>query len=996
MILTIFIVSLFVISTVNAADNVTRDVVGLEETINDVISVENYNQVVANENDVGSFDDLKTEIENVDEGGVLTLTKDYKYVNGSTNGISISKSITIDGKGHTLDGSHLSRIFKIDKDNVYLKNIKFVNGDASHDWEWMTYGGAIFNTNSNGSAVNCSFINNTGYHGGAIHINWGDTTYFPCINCTFINNSHCALKGGSAVNCTFINNFNDDIYSYGGAMCGVSAVNCTFINNSASEDGGALWGGSAVNCTFINNYANHFGGSIYVTDDNTVIVNCTFMDSSALEKGGAIYSSKTNLLINNCSFINSFAESGDSIYMMSGVLNNSYFENDDDNSYIFKNVNFIKKVPKLTLSDATFDYNNISDYNISLKSNGVILNYKKIYLELSKGDYIVNYEFTTSERGIINLLPLLKNLDVGTWNIKASFLGTVNYEKVSKTSKITINPTESPNSDDVLIIIQNLNKTIQSQDNLIAELNSTINNLNATVQSQTGLIDSLNVTVNNQSSIIDKLNADVESQNNLINEFNKTIVNQNGVIDELNSTVQSQKDLINTLNVTVINQNNVIDMLNLTIKSQNDLIYEINQTVINSSEFNETVINDIIGVLNKTIINQNGVIAELNSTVNSQSDLINGLNVTVINQNNVIDMLNLTIKSQNDLINEINQTLIYQNGVIDEFNGTIHSQAGLIANLNQTISNKNVVIDELNATIKSQNNLINVLNETIINQNDDIVKLNGTVHSQTGLIDSLNLTVDGQNGFIADLNGTVCSQAGLISSLNQTINNQNAVIVELNNTVNDQINSINTLNDLIDNLNQTVSMKPMRNITMDVSSVTTVYNGGKYLIVTLTDSEYRTLVGAPLTVTLNGKINNYTTDIYGQIKISTNDLAPNTYSTTIAFIGDDSYVSSSKTVAVVINKATPIVSAPTATFKVSVKTKSYSIILKNNKNEVMKNAYVSFKVNGKTYYEKTNAKGQATFKITNLNKKGTFTAEVKYDGNSYYNAVTVKPKITVK
>lgn len=154
--------------------------------------------------------------------------------------------------------------------------------------------------------------------------------------------------------------------------------------------------------------------------------------------------------------------------------------------------------------------------------------------------------------------------------------------------------------------------------------------------------------------------------------------------------------------------------------------------------------------------------------------------------------------------------------------------------------------------------------------------------------------------------------------------------------------------------------------------------------------------GAPLSVTLNGKTTNYTTDIYGQVKISTNDFAPNTYSTTIAFAGDDSYVSSSKTVNVVVNKATPIVSAPIATFKVSVKTKSYSITLKNNKNEVMKNAYVSFKVNGKTYYEKTNAKGQATFKITNLNKKGTFTAEVKYDGNSYYNAVTVKPKITVK
>ena len=62
----------------------------------------------------------------------------------------------------------------------------------------------------------------------------------------------------------------------------------------------------------------------------------------------------------------------------------------------------------------------------------------------------------------------------------------------------------------------------------------------------------------------------------------------------------------------------------------------------------------------------------------------------------------------------------------------------------------------------------------------------------------------------------------------------------------------------------------------------------------------------------------------------------------------------------------------------------------------MKNTYVTLKVNKKTYNVKTNAKGQATFKITNLNKKGTFTAEVKYAGNSCYNAKTVKPKITIK
>ena len=62
----------------------------------------------------------------------------------------------------------------------------------------------------------------------------------------------------------------------------------------------------------------------------------------------------------------------------------------------------------------------------------------------------------------------------------------------------------------------------------------------------------------------------------------------------------------------------------------------------------------------------------------------------------------------------------------------------------------------------------------------------------------------------------------------------------------------------------------------------------------------------------------------------------------------------------------------------------------------MKNTKVTLKVNGKTYSAKTNAKGQATFKINNLNKKGKFTAVVKFAGNKYYNAKTAKPKITVK
>ena len=61
----------------------------------------------------------------------------------------------------------------------------------------------------------------------------------------------------------------------------------------------------------------------------------------------------------------------------------------------------------------------------------------------------------------------------------------------------------------------------------------------------------------------------------------------------------------------------------------------------------------------------------------------------------------------------------------------------------------------------------------------------------------------------------------------------------------------------------------------------------------------------------------------------------------------------------------------------------------------MKNTKVYLKVYGKTYAAKTNSKGQATFKITKLTKKGKFTAAITYIGNKYYNKITKKTKITV-
>ncbi|MBR5503958.1 MAG: hypothetical protein IKV87_05915, partial [Methanobrevibacter sp.] len=181
---------------------------------------------------------------------------------------------------------------------------------------------------------------------------------------------------------------------------------------------------------------------------------------------------------------------------------------------------------------------------------------------------------------------------------------------------------------------------------------------------------------------------------------------------------------------------------------------------------------------------------------------------------------------------------------------------------------------------------------------------------------------------------------------------------------------------------------------ISASPVTTVYNGGKYLTITLKD-DYGDVSDVKLNVKFsNGKSYNPTVT-KGQVKISTDGLSPKTYTATITFNGNIYYAKSTKSVKVTVKKATPKMTAKAKTFKKSVKTKKYTVTLKVN-NKVMKKTGVTLKVNKKTYKVKTNNKGQATFKITNLKKKGKFTAVVKYAGSKYYNAKTVKPEITIK
>jgi predicted outer membrane repeat protein len=326
-IFTILFVTLFTLATVAASDvndtdevsevtdDITQDVDILKATdtqIDENNSILNAAEEDTLSADEGSFRDLQDLIGGAEEGSTIYLDKDYAFKD--TASVEFSKSITIDGRGHYLDGQRKDRIFDIvlakDK-RVVLKNITFKNGDVS----W-TSGGAIrcIGIEDNEGSIyitNCTFDNNHADDAGAVYVEF---------------------TGAYIENCRFTNNAADD---HGGAIVyysrGSYITDSYFENNRADDYGGAIYfmecdgfpkdqyvrDNRVLTSTFISNNGN-YGGAIYSNARHEIIRSCTFYKNNADEDGGAIYgftNGNGEDVIEDCLFVENSAEDyGGAVY----------------------------------------------------------------------------------------------------------------------------------------------------------------------------------------------------------------------------------------------------------------------------------------------------------------------------------------------------------------------------------------------------------------------------------------------------------------------------------------------------------------------------------------------------------------------------------------------------------------------------------------------------------------------------------------------------------
>ena len=108
--------------------------VSTEIATDEILSASNDAENLASPDDV-TFNALQDKINTTSSGDEIKLENNYANSdNFNQTGIIISKPLTIDGNGYTIDAMGEGRIFNITSSNVTLKNINFKNANYTDDF----------------------------------------------------------------------------------------------------------------------------------------------------------------------------------------------------------------------------------------------------------------------------------------------------------------------------------------------------------------------------------------------------------------------------------------------------------------------------------------------------------------------------------------------------------------------------------------------------------------------------------------------------------------------------------------------------------------------------------------------------------------------------------------------------------------------------------------------------------------------------------------------
>ena len=418
------LVILFVLCSISSVSAIELN--DTQSQDNDFTAISNYNiqSAISNEDNLsaaGSLSQLQDQINKASNGAVIKLNQDYS--GSGDSGISIDKSLTIDGQGHTIDCANLKNtfLFKLTNGKITLENLIIKNNNN----DLLGFGTIYIKDSAACTINNCTFINNkANFDGGAIY-NGVKENSLTIKNSKFINNSASNDDGGAIFSrgkLIIENSFFEGNKASvdGGAICCeelTELINTKFISNHLSKRdvkhtsyGGAVRSYGAViaeNCLFSNNVAGDFGGAIFSYTD-VIVKNSSFTKNTA-NKGGAIYADSSNVVISTSIFTDNTAKSfgGGAIYSSkwTHIENSTFLRNTADakggailTNYIQfgQNVFFINNTAKDHGGAVYTDFISNNVCNINFYGNKVTKDFGgAIYINKKSGNvFFINSTFT--------------------------------------------------------------------------------------------------------------------------------------------------------------------------------------------------------------------------------------------------------------------------------------------------------------------------------------------------------------------------------------------------------------------------------------------------------------------------------------------------------------------------------------------------------------------------------------------------------------------------
>lgn len=904
----------------------------------------------------GTYSDLKREI---GDGGNISLSKSY-YRFDSDATIVIRNPGVINGNGAIVDmsGSYI-RAFYVNTSGVTINNLTIMNVNYNN----YNNGGAIF-FNGDGAVTNCNFTGNDALSNGcAIYFRGNGTVEY----CNFVNNTAGYSGGavyfegsGTVEHCNFVNNHANFFYAGAVYFGGDGAVEyCNFVNNTAIYYYGAAvyfsGDGAVEHCNFTGNVAYSTGAILF--EGNGTAEHCNFVNNTATGgSGGAIYFSGEGT-VENCNFTDNTAIKGGGGAICFNV------------NAIVENCNFVNNTSILHNGGAVFFGGDSAVENCNFTDNNAISYGGAIYVYQDSSSNVTNCNFNNNSAGVAGAI-YFNGGDSRVFDCTFVSNSAGNY------SAVHLSFGENFLSRCIFVNNTAVNGVVgdawESHRNL--EISNSIFLNNEVEMNVVDFADFENVCVDYNwfGNVVDDYDGGVPSPSSNVWLFLNVTANPDTIPIFGSSDITFMLRAYNKTAISAFDyDNSLLKPINLTISQTKGEVNSDRAILGESVQYTAT--DDGIGSVTAAIENV-ALTVELNIKANPGLSAEGG--VITYGENATI-----TLDYNSTATGKVNVTLT----------GKKHKETYGNLDLNTTlVLPKDIPADEY---------------DVVVAYSGDEIFSNATANAALTINKANSTLTVGNIAF--DYNGKGSTKASFSNATGITakvVNNPKAVVSVKNNVIavsgldaGTYTLRVTTLTDDNHKAVTKTSKITVRKLKTSLTgkAVATTYNVNKDLVITLKDSKGNPLKGVQVSIYLNGA-KKLKTNSKGQVKVSTKGLAPKVYTAKATFSGNANYVKSTKSVKVTVKKATPRMVAKAKTYTANIKTKIFSIVLKDSAGKAIKKAALSLKVGGKVYKVTTDGNGKATFKITQLTKKGTYVGVITYNGDKYYNKLNKNVKITVK